>query len=1678
MIDSDLISIIDLKESILVIDVYSNPILSTLFEFFYIINQYELKYFVIEFIFKILYFLQFFFISNIWIPDEKIKSDIVLNMINKIKTYIFVQNIIDSKSKFIFAFIICFIFSIIIVVLIIIILKKKRKTNKRIIQFYNYINLFFINYFLCFEINIILIPLHCDQYKILFSQSKCYNSIRHILILILCILQIIFLIIYLFLISKFIGTISNMKGMNIYSKTKSNYDIYANIFCIICYFLAHLLFIYGKEHIFLRRLFRLICMIGCFLISLYLYKKVFFYNEKMNILYLCGWTFSMWYYLGLTIKGLLEFKELFFFIISGWILIGFIFHICSKYQYDHSLTTINVFEAKSIKDVEIFIQNLLRILNNESEHNTILLIGLNLYFQDYFKDKSQLYQIYEQLISNKYLIKKYGEGNIILETYGLIYVLLTSLVEKLKEDAILVLCAFLINELKNYNLAMYHCSKQKMKGYYNNYIKYSLIEDTKNIIVKKFENNTNLDNINKVQIENIILYYQEMYNLKIKIYDAACLQAEYFDILKNNNNSNKIVSHFLDTGCSLLKVKKEITNIWNKIISINPFNEEIKRDYMLYLRSIIQDDKLANKEESRFNRIKHSQFIEKDKIYYSFFNKENSSVILIDGNSNNGKILYTSPNFYNLFGYYSKEVYLLTVNDLIPKYIASFHREVVVDAIKYSNIKMIFNKLRNLLLKGKNNEIYDINGFFKLIPDLSHGPIYIGVLQKLKDKDFLIVLDKDLKIDSMTTSIYNDEIESILFNFDKYPFGLTNKIIGKHISTIIPSIIPLILFQNSEFIIKKTDIDFKGILYSEFYDINYFISKIESIIEKIKKGEKMEKDVDKEKLLLKKSFLFDEHNKNDGINKDYKNLIDDYKKYCKGNNHFISFKITKHSFINDKYCYYRVSINKDIFSEFENKKKINTTNQTSSKLYQSFNYEIKIGDKRNIKILYEENSKFNSSINKQIKNKKSNEKKVIEDGKSKKKKQKNIEEEQQPLNISFQSNNSKKFKSNLQFQDIKLKIANKVTPKFILIMRIFTILFSIGTLILIIYNNSSMKSKFELIKIYLDQNYFFNHSIVALSSIYYSSLNLKLMKYNIMGSNGCIGKYHCINNYIQIIFRDANYLEESLDQALALDEDYKKIVYKKINLEIYASNEYNKTNYDGTIIDILYLILVISKKISSNAEQYVYSNETNFDLYIENILSYCNLFLENAKGLNDSEKRVNAKKPKYLSNKIYMIINIIIYFLYLIGFYVLVLKFFRIESTIITNLIKFHCNSFEKYIKFLEELKKKLKNDSNEEENIISNHSNTNNESEDNKNEIENNKEKENKKKNKKSKKNQSKLSKSYLQKIDKIKIFKKYFLNYNILFSFNISFLCLIIMGYYALIYILYYYRRKHFFELDDFMASVEAIYPSLNIVFLKIKKETNYFTNFIIEKNQKLKELNSKDSITFQNIIYTKENYTLLENKKYVFNIPDDSQIEILKLGTLITSYTANTDISVNNSKTVLANLYNGNACDVIYKIYYVNNEKNNECLEFWSSFVSQGIEQCLSQIEIEILNIIEFFKKANNSDEVLSNLTYLETIISNCEEFIIYYFYYAYQITILLFIDLESDYRASILFVFDIIVLFFIIGCFLIFLFINIIIYYKAQEFGYLINFILIFPFRYLEEEETLYNEILYIRQLLYK
>ena len=84
---------------------------------------------------------------------------------------------------------------------------------------------------------------------------------------------------------------------------------------------------------------------------------------------------------------------------------------------------------------------------------------------------------------------------------------------------------------------------------------------------------------------------------KIKIYDAACNQIDYFDILKNNVTTPKTTENFLKIGEDILTLRKEILKLWEKIIELNPFSDESEKDYMLYLETILQDDILARTEE-------------------------------------------------------------------------------------------------------------------------------------------------------------------------------------------------------------------------------------------------------------------------------------------------------------------------------------------------------------------------------------------------------------------------------------------------------------------------------------------------------------------------------------------------------------------------------------------------------------------------------------------------------------------------------------------------------------------------------------------------------------------------------------------------------------------------------------------------------------------------------------------------------------------------------------------------------------------------------------------------------------------------------------------------------------------------------------------------------------------------
>ena len=148
--------------------------------------------------------------------------------------------------------------------------------------------------------------------------------------------------------------------------------------------------------------------------------------------------------------------------------------------------------------------------------------------------------------------------------------------------------------------------------------------------------------------------------------------------------------------------------------------------------------------------LKNSKEEERNNTYNTMFMHEKSAIILIDWFVSNGKILYASPNFFDIFSYNGKEILNLTIDDLLPNVIQTFHKELIEDAIKYSNMNYKFRKPINSLLKSKNGGLFNVTLFVKPVPNISYGLTFFCYLEKNFQTNFVVILDKDLKINAFS----------------------------------------------------------------------------------------------------------------------------------------------------------------------------------------------------------------------------------------------------------------------------------------------------------------------------------------------------------------------------------------------------------------------------------------------------------------------------------------------------------------------------------------------------------------------------------------------------------------------------------------------------------------------------------------------------------------------------------------------------------------------------------------------------------------------------------------------------------------------------------------------------------------------------------------------------------------
>jgi len=168
--------------------------------------------------------------------------------------------------------------------------------------------------------------------------------------------------------------------------------------------------------------------------------------------------------------------------------------------------------------------------------------------------------------------------------------------------------------------------------------------------------------------------------------------------------------------------------------------------------------------------------------------------------------------------------------------IQNFHRFLIEDAIKYSNLTYVFKRQRDSLLKGKNGLIFNIKLYVKPSPNLSFGLIFFIYIQKFQEQNFIIILDEHLKVSGFT------EMNSTGTNFtmNNNNYGLSHYVNGHHIGLIIPDIILQMNYDNksNSFSLSKTDIDLKGSLYS-IHNLKDLDSKIEKVLDDVERSRRI-----------------------------------------------------------------------------------------------------------------------------------------------------------------------------------------------------------------------------------------------------------------------------------------------------------------------------------------------------------------------------------------------------------------------------------------------------------------------------------------------------------------------------------------------------------------------------------------------------------------------------------------------------------------------------------------------------------------------------------------------------------------------------------------------------------------------------------------------------------------------
>ncbi len=780
-------------------------------------------------------------------------------------------------------------------------------------------------------------------------------------------------------------------------------------------------------------------------------------------------------------------------------------------------------------------------------------------------------------------------------------------------------------------------------------------------------------------------------------------------------------------------------------------------------------------------------------------------------------------------------------------------------------------------------------------------------------------------------------------------------------------------------------------------------------------------------------------------------------------------------------------------------------------------------------LLKEENHEMNNNKDLERTNlEKINKQREIDKNKEKMEKDKLLENS---ISSRQRSSISKSSVDSASFNKLKNGILEKKEVSAIKFMKYLSFAFLLGTILLILFSAQENNQKFSRLNDYMLQNLYFNHSKISVSCVYLSSLNLKLIKNNIYSDSRCYMK--CTDFYSSMLKRCVTDIKTEKENATNFFDDFKYILNSQKEISLYLLNFTEKNTIKIDIENNLNLIVSYGLKLNSNINDYYKYPYSVLDVISKNIIEQSLLYINdvNISGFNDTQKALNLENSYISPINMLLIIEAGIFSILLFFFVIFIVKLYSLENFYLRKLIQFKNPPFEIYLKSLDDIKKKLRNDNEDEDKFdndlemqdfdmdenVSNRSNNhknknknkkkknmeNNSEEENKQENENKennqkkkdkkrkkdkkikeeeeKEKEKKKKglNRKNNKNK-KNAKNYQD--EKIKVMGKYFLTWNILFAIKVIVILLLSATYYLVVSIIDKSILNDMLSFDFTTNSIEGVYKESFMIYLSLKTELAKYIDFELEKKKaseefyllgtNIKKLNV--TVNFgNNIFYDPE--SLMNSSFYRMKIP--FQLDTPKIGTLLMPIISTDLTAASNVINSLNNLYNIDACAELFDKNILDNPDYKQCAGFWSSILLKGMEQSITQMSIVITSVLDDLNSLNQNSKSLSQILQKNSVFMTYEQFMELYLFNSYMKTVEIFKNLNNSNLKVIYATYQSTMIGYI--CFVIILF-GFLIYfvYKSKNiFNTFMNFIGIFPVKYLLEDSSLYKEILKLEQYIY-